>query len=68
MPKPLGSLINVEPEEMNAFKVETGSIYAEQQLKLKQLYTFLGQRYDCVVTNPPYYIPRQDLKMTLKRT
>lgn len=52
--KAIGSLINVEPEEMNAFKVETGSIYAEQQLKLKQLYTFLGQRYDCVVTNPPY--------------
>ena len=52
--KAIGSLINVSPEEMNAFKVETGSIYAEQQLKLKQLYTFLGQRYDCVVTNPPY--------------
>lgn len=52
--KAIGSLINVTPEEMNAFKVETGSIYAEQQTKLKQLYTFLGQRYDCVVTNPPY--------------
>ncbi|MDD3358442.1 MAG: BREX-1 system adenine-specific DNA-methyltransferase PglX [Parabacteroides sp.] len=52
--KAIGSLINVEPEEMNAFKVETGTIYAEQQQKLKQLYTFLGQRYDCVVTNPPY--------------
>ena len=52
--KAIGSLINVSPEEMNAFKVETGSIYAEQQQKLKQLYTFLGQRYDCVVTNPPY--------------
>jgi type II restriction/modification system DNA methylase subunit YeeA len=52
--KAIGSLINVTPEEMNAFKVETGSIYAEQQQKLKQLYTFLGQRYDCVVTNPPY--------------
>ena len=34
--KAIGSLINVEPEEMNAFKVETGTIYAEQQLKLKQ--------------------------------
>ena len=52
--KAIGSLINVSSEEMNAFKVETSSIYAEQQQKLKQLYTFLGQRYDCVVTNPPY--------------
>jgi hypothetical protein len=52
--KAIGSLINVSHEEMNAFKMETGSIYAEQQQKLKHLYTFLGQRYDCVVTNPPY--------------
>ncbi|MDD4404100.1 MAG: BREX-1 system adenine-specific DNA-methyltransferase PglX [Parabacteroides sp.] len=63
--KAIGSLINVEPEEMNAFKVETGSIYAEQQQKLKQLYTFLGQRYDCVVTNPPY-IPSSRFENDLK--
>lgn len=63
--KAIGSLINVEPEEMNAFKVETGSIYAEQQLKLKQLYTYLGQRYDCVVTNPPY-IPSSRFENDLK--
>jgi hypothetical protein len=63
--KAIGSLINVTPEEMNAFKVETGSIYAEQQLKLKQLYTFLGQRYDCVVTNPPY-IPSSRFENDLK--
>jgi type II restriction/modification system DNA methylase subunit YeeA len=63
--KTIGSLINVEPEEMKAFKVETGSIYAEQQLKLKQLYTFLGQRYDCVVTNPPY-IPSSRFENDLK--
>lgn len=63
--KAIGSLINVEPDEMNAFKVETGSIYAEQQQKLKQLYTFLGQRYDCVVTNPPY-ISSSRMEGTLK--
>jgi hypothetical protein len=64
--KAIGSLINVSPEEMNAFKVETGSIYAEQQQKLKQLYTFLGQRYDCVVTNPPY-ISSSRMEATLKQ-
>ena len=64
--KAIGSLINVEPDEMNAFKVETGSIYAEQQQKLKQLYTFLGQRYDCVVTNPPY-IASSRMEGTLKQ-
>lgn len=64
--KAIGSLINVEPEEMNAFKVETGSIYAEQQQKLKQLYTYLGQRYDCVVTNPPY-ISSSRMEGTLKQ-
>lgn len=64
--KAIGSLINVEPEEMNAFKVETGTIYADQQQKLKQLYTFLGQRYDCVVTNPPY-IASSRMEGTLKQ-
>ena len=64
--KAIGSLINVSPEEMNAFKVETGSIYAWQQQKLKQLYTFLGQRYDCVVTNPPY-ISSSRMESSLKQ-
>jgi type II restriction/modification system DNA methylase subunit YeeA len=52
--KALGSLVNVEPDEINQIKIEEGSVFAERQKKLKQLYTFLGQRYDCVVTNPPY--------------
>ncbi len=52
--KALGSLVNVEPDEIDQIKIEEGSVFAERQKKLKQLYTFLGQRYDCVVTNPPY--------------
>jgi hypothetical protein len=52
--KALGSLVNVEPDEIDLIKIEEGSVFAERQKKLKQLYTFLGQRYDCVVTNPPY--------------
>jgi len=52
--KALGSLVNVEPNEIESIKVDKGSVFADRQKKLKQLYTFLGQRYDCVVTNPPY--------------
>ena len=52
--KALGSLVNVSPNEIESIKVDEGSVFADRQKKLKQLYTFLGQRYDCVVTNPPY--------------
>jgi len=46
--------VNVEPTEIENVKVDKGFVFADRQLKLKQLYTLLGQRYDCVVTNPPY--------------
>lgn len=52
--KALGSLVNVEPTEIENVKVDEGSVFSDRQQKLKQLYTLLGQRYDCVVTNPPY--------------
>jgi type II restriction/modification system DNA methylase subunit YeeA len=50
----LGSLVNVEPHERNSIKVETNSLFGERQLQLSRLYNLLGQRYDVVVTNPPY--------------
>jgi type II restriction/modification system DNA methylase subunit YeeA len=50
----LGSLVNVEPHERNSIKVETNSLFGERQLQLSKLYNLLGQRYDVVVTNPPY--------------
>ncbi len=52
--KALGSLIKVAPEDIKNFKIEEGSIFADNQRELKKLYTLLGQKYDCVVTNPPY--------------
>lgn len=52
--KALGSLIKVAPEDIKNFKIEEGSIFADNQRDLKKLYTLLGQKYDCVVTNPPY--------------
>ncbi len=50
----LGSLVNVEPHERNSIKVERNSLFGERQLQLSKLYNLLGQRYDVVVTNPPY--------------
>lgn len=50
----LGSLIKVEPSEVNKVKIDENSIFASQQRKLQQLYKLLGQQYDVVVTNPPY--------------
>jgi type II restriction/modification system DNA methylase subunit YeeA len=50
----LGSLVNVEPHERNSIKVERNSLFGERQLQLNKLYNLLGQRYDVVVTNPPY--------------
>src|SRR5690554_3195418 len=50
----LGSLINIEPSEMNITSIEEGSLFAEKQKALKDQYQILGERYDIVVTNPPY--------------
>lgn len=50
----LGSLITITPEEAQNYQVEENSLFSEQQNALKKLYQLLGQRYDVVVTNPPY--------------
>jgi hypothetical protein len=50
----LGSLISIEPEEVNVYKVDKNSLFGERQAEVKKLYDLLGQRYDVVVTNPPY--------------
>lgn len=50
----LGSLIQIEPEETAQIQVQLGSIWQEQEQKMKELATFLCRRYHCVVTNPPY--------------
>ena len=64
--KALGSLVNIEPNEIDKIKVDEGSVFADRHIKLKKLYTFLGQRYDCVVTNPPY-ISSSRMEGTLKQ-
>jgi type II restriction/modification system DNA methylase subunit YeeA len=50
----LGSLIKVEPHEISAVKIDKSSLFGERQEELLNLYRLLGQRYDVVVTNPPY--------------
>lgn len=50
----LGSLIEITPKEVANFKIEENSLFAERQREVFKLYKLLGQRYDVVVTNPPY--------------
>ncbi|MDD4821062.1 MAG: BREX-1 system adenine-specific DNA-methyltransferase PglX [Bacteroidales bacterium] len=50
----LGSLIQINQEEVNAIQVQTGSMWQEQQNILKRQAEFLCSKYHCVVTNPPY--------------
>ena len=50
----IGSLIKIEPSDLKELAVEEGSLFGERQEEVKKLYELLGQRYDVVVTNPPY--------------
>lgn len=49
-----GSLIQLHPAECNAIQVQQGSLWEEQQQKLKTQADYLSRQYHCVVTNPPY--------------
>lgn len=50
----LGSLIQVTEAEANAYKVDETSLFGDRQKEVQKLYKLLGQKYDVVVTNPPY--------------
>ncbi len=50
----LGSLIHVTEEEANAYEVDATSLFGDRQKEVQKLYKLLGQKYDVVVTNPPY--------------
>ena len=50
----LGSLVRVDEDEVNSILVDENSLFGERQKEVKKLYQLLGQRYDVVVTNPPY--------------
>ncbi|QIH32328.1 BREX-1 system adenine-specific DNA-methyltransferase PglX [Sphingobacterium sp. DR205] len=61
-----GSLIQVTEQEVKSFAVEEGTLFSEQQIKLKELYELLGRQYDVVVTNPPY-ISSSRMEASLKQ-
>ena len=52
--KTLGSLINIDKSEVDKIVIDSSSIFAEQQYQLKTQASLLSNRYDIVVTNPPY--------------
>lgn len=52
--KDLGTLIRISKGEHNNIKVEEGSIFYEKQKRIKEIANVLIEKYDCVVTNPPY--------------
>jgi hypothetical protein len=49
-----GSLIEIDPEELKAMQLQKGSIWQDQELKLKKQAEFLSRQYYIVTTNPPY--------------
>ncbi|MDM1347561.1 BREX-1 system adenine-specific DNA-methyltransferase PglX [Myroides marinus] len=62
----LGSLIKISQAEADAITVEEGTIFADDQQKVKKLYNLLATKYDVVVTNPPY-ISNSRMEAQLKK-
>jgi len=52
--KVLGSLIRVSEEDIKRLEEDRGSLFEVVQENLRKQARFLWQKYDCVVTNPPY--------------
>jgi hypothetical protein len=52
--KNLGSLIQIDSDELNSLQIQKGSIWEYQEQKIIVQAEFLGRRYHCVSTNPPY--------------
>jgi hypothetical protein len=50
----LGSLIKIEHNELDEIQIEDNSIFATEQTHLLKQATLLADKYDVVVTNPPY--------------
>ena len=50
----IGSLINIETNEIKVEENESEDLFSLRKSEAKIIYKLLGQRYDVVVTNPPY--------------
>lgn len=49
-----GSLIKITKIEVDNIKIDENSIFAHEQRHLKRQASFLANKYDITVTNPPY--------------
>ena len=61
----LGSLINITEKEADDLEVRKGTIFEEQDQHRAKIYNYLSNKYDLVVTNPPY-LPSNRMNKTLK--
>lgn len=61
----LGSLIRIDPEELNSLNIQKGSIWEIQEQKIKVQAEILSNKYFCVCTNPPY-LGQTGMNETLK--
>lgn len=52
--KVLGSLIKITKKEADKIIVDKTSLFAQEQVQLKKQALLLANKYDIVVTNPPY--------------
>lgn len=52
--KVLGSLIKISPAEVEEIQIDETSLFADEQTQLKKQASLLANKYDVVVTNPPY--------------
>ncbi|MEA5141150.1 BREX-1 system adenine-specific DNA-methyltransferase PglX [Arcicella rigui] len=52
--KVLGSLIKITSEEIDQINVDENTLFEQTDAHIKKQATFLANKYDIVVTNPPY--------------
>lgn len=64
--KVLGSLIKITKEEVKVIEVDDSSLFGERNRQLKNQATLLSNKYDIVVTNPPY-LNSSYMEPTLKK-
>jgi hypothetical protein len=52
--KTFGSLIKIISDDLNEIEIEENSLFEDQQQQLKKQASYLANKYDILVTNPPY--------------
>jgi hypothetical protein len=52
--KVLGSLIKITKQEVHDIKIDETSLFVKRDIQLKKQASLLADKYDIIVTNPPY--------------